>query len=68
MLAKNVCGIERVLRILVGVALAVVGLLVVGSTGGIVMTVAGVILVVTGLMGFCPLWVLLGISTCPRTQ
>ena len=68
MLTKNVCGVDRVLRIVLGLALILVGLLVVGATGGIVMAVAGGILVVTGLAGFCPLWVLLGISTCSTSE
>ena len=57
----NVGGIDRVLRIVVGlvlVALAATG--TVGVWGWI-----GVIPLVTGLFRFCPFYPLLGMSTCP---
>lgn len=57
----NVGGIDRALRILVGIvliALAANG--TVGWWGWL-----GVIPLLTGLLRFCPLYPLLGISTCP---
>jgi hypothetical protein len=32
---------------------------------GVVMA-AGAIALITGAIGYCPLWTLLGINTCPR--
>ena len=58
---RNVGGIDRILRIVVGAAL-----MILASTG----TVGwwgwlGVIPLATGLMSFCALYTLLGINTCP---
>ena len=60
----NESNLDRILRVVGGVALAVVGFGVVGGVGGIIVGVLGVVLVVTGAIGFCPLYALFGISTC----
>lgn len=52
---------ERVVRVLIGVAL--VGAAASGALGS--WAYLGVVPVVTGLLGNCPLYTLLGISTCP---
>lgn len=57
----NVGGIDRLLRIVVGlvlIALAATG--TVGAWGWI-----GVVPLATGLFRFCGLYTLLGINTCP---
>ena len=57
----NVGGIDRILRIVVGlvlVALAVTG--TIGLWGWI-----GVVPLATGVFGFCPIYPLLGFSSCP---
>lgn len=57
----NVGGIDRLLRIVAGlvlIALAATG--TVGLWGYI-----GVVPLLTGLISFCPLYPLLGLSTCP---
>ncbi len=58
---SNVGGIDRILRIVAGVAL--VGATVAGVIGpwGWV----GVVPLATGLFNFCPLYTVLGFSTCP---
>jgi hypothetical protein len=65
----NVGGVERPIRIVVGIALlgigAFVGLPPVGT--GIALVV-GTIALVTGAIGFCPVWTLLGINTCPTKR
>lgn len=58
---SNVGGIDKILRIIVGAALigaTVAGLLPVWGYIGIVP-------LATGLMGWCPLYPILGLSTCP---
>ena len=61
----NESNLDRILRVVGGVALAVVGFGgVVGGVGGIIVGVLGVVLVATGAIGFCPLYALFGISTC----
>lgn len=61
MLAKNVGLIDRVLRIVVGLAL--ISLVFVGPQtpwGWI-----GVVPLLTAAISFCPLYTLIGIRTCP---
>lgn len=57
---------DRVARVVAGVALLVVGFGVVGGTAGTVLGVVGLIPLVTGLVGYCPLYALLHISTVHR--
>lgn len=57
---------DRVIRVVLGVA-ALVGAFAVGigSPLGIVLAVVGVVLAATGALGFCGLYKVFGISTCP---
>jgi hypothetical protein len=60
----NVGGIDRILRIVAGlvlIALAATG--TVGAWGWI-----GVVPLLTGAVGFCPLYPLVGMNTCPMKQ
>ena len=56
--------IDRVLRVIVGLVL--VGLTVTGTIG--VWGWIGVVPVLTGLIGFCPAYTILGFSTCPMKK
>ncbi|MBI4986288.1 MAG: DUF2892 domain-containing protein [Rhodocyclales bacterium] len=56
----NVGGIDRILRIVVGLALVAWAFM-----GGPVWAWIGVVPLATGAIGFCPLYPLLGLSTCP---
>ena len=61
---KNVHSVDQVFRILLAVILAV--LIFSGSlTGfwGILLGIFAVVFLVTGVVGFCPLYMALGIST-----
>jgi len=60
---KNVGGIDRILRIVVGLAL--IALAVTGTVG--VWGYIGVVPLLTGLIGWCPAYLPLGIKTC-RTE
>ena len=57
----NVGGIDKILRILVGILLIVMAYMNVVGVWGYV----GVVPLLTGLIGWCPLYPLLGISSCP---
>lgn len=63
---KNMGNADRLIRILLA---AVFGYLyfggVVTGTWGIVLLVLGVMFVLTSLASFCPLYRLVGLSTCP---
>lgn len=54
---------DRGARILVGLTLMMVGFGLVGNTAGTVLGVLGLVPLVTGLLGYCPLYGLLGIDT-----
>jgi hypothetical protein len=56
----NVGGIDKILRILVGIALIAWALM-----GGPVWAWIGVVPLATGLFGWCPAYTLLGMNTCP---
>lgn len=57
----NVGGIDRILRIVVGLVL--IALTLTGTIG--VWGWIGVVPLATGLFGFCPLYTVLGMNTCP---
>jgi hypothetical protein len=60
----NVGGIDRILRIVVGLAL--IGATLAGMIG--VWGWIGVVPLVTGLFKFCPLYSVLGMNTCPMDK
>lgn len=60
----NVGNIDRILRIVVGLALLSVVFIGPQTLWGL----AGLIPLVTGLLGTCPVYSILGIDTCPRIQ
>jgi hypothetical protein len=64
MLAKNVGSIDRILRIVVGLAL--ISLVFVGPQ--IPWGWIGIVPLLTAFIGFCPLYTLIGIRTCPVGQ
>lgn len=59
----NVGGIDRVLRILAGIGL--LSLVFVLEDASRWWGLVGLVPLATGLFSFCPLYPLLGISTCP---
>ena len=56
----NAGGLDRALRIVAGLAL--VGLAATGTVGA--WGFIGVVPILTGALGFCPAYTLLGINTC----
>ncbi len=61
---SNVGGIDRILRIVAGlvlIALALTG--TIGAWGWI-----GLVPLGTALFGFCPLYTVLGLNTCPMKK
>jgi hypothetical protein len=63
MFKKNVGGLDRVLRIVVGLALIAGFFLNSGGTYSW-LYLLGIIPLATGIMGTCPPYAMLGISTC----
>jgi len=60
----NVGGIDRIVRILAGLAL--IALAATGTVG--VWGWIGVVPLLTGTFKFCPLYTLLGANTCPAQK
>jgi hypothetical protein len=60
----NVGGIDRILRIVLGLAL--IGLTLTGTIGA--WGWLGLVPLGTALVGFCPLYPMLGINTCPAKK
>jgi len=59
-MTKNVGGIDRILRIAIGLAL--IAAAATGTLG--LWAYVGVVPLLTGLMGWCPPYALLGFNTC----
>jgi hypothetical protein len=60
----NVGGIDKILRIVAGIALIAMAFFgVIGMWGYI-----GIVPLATGLMGWCPFYPLLGMNTCPANK
>lgn len=60
---KNVGGIDKGIRIVVGIAVIAAGVLYQTWWGAL-----GVIPLATALMGWCPPYAILGINTCKTKQ
>ncbi len=61
MFKTNVGGWDKILRIVIGI-----GLLALGAFGPIGWWgLVGLVPLLTGLMGSCPLYTIVGMSTCP---
>ena len=61
---SNVGGIDRILRIVLGLAL--IALTLTGTIG--VWGWIGLVPLGTAALGFCPLYTMLGFSTCPMKK
>ncbi|MBI1173701.1 MAG: DUF2892 domain-containing protein [Sideroxydans sp.] len=59
----NVGGIDRTLRIIVGIALIGIAVSGVSVWGWI-----GVVPLLTGIFKFCPAYAIFGLSTCPMQK
>ena len=59
----NVGGIDKILRIVAGIALIAWALM-----GGPVWAWIGVVPLATGLLGWCPAYTLLAMNTCPLSK
>ena len=67
MLKKNVGQIDRILRIVLGLAL-IAGFFLNRDGAYSWLYLLGIIPLATGLMSSCPLYSILGMSTCPLNR
>lgn len=64
-MVRNVGTVDRIVRLVVAAVAVVVALAVgAGSVGGVVLLIVGAIMLLTALVGTCPLYRLVGINTC----
>jgi len=61
---KNVGGIDKILRIIVGLALIAMVFIGPQTVWGWI----GIVPLVTGLFNFCPLYPLIGLNTCKECK
>lgn len=68
MFGVNEGNIDRGVRVILGATLAWLGFASGAVAGGLAtgLGVAGIVLLVTGVTGFCGMYKLFGINTCPR--
>jgi hypothetical protein len=66
---RNEGNVDRVIRVVVAAA-AAGGAVAVGpgSPAGIALFVVAGVMLATAAVGFCPLYALLGVDTCPATR
>lgn len=62
-------GTDRLIRVLVAVVLGYLYFSgTVTSTLGLILAIVGGVFILTSLVGFCPLYTLLGLNTCPTKK
>lgn len=59
----NVAAIDRLIRIIIGLAIAIVGIIFKSYWG-----VAGIVLLATGVFGYCPIYGIFKISTAKKSS
>lgn len=62
---RNESTADRAVRAIAGIILLILALTVAGAPWNWVLGIIGAVLLITGAVGFCPLYRLLGVSTCP---
>ncbi|MCL6524380.1 MAG: DUF2892 domain-containing protein [Thermoflavifilum sp.] len=61
----NMSKLDRLIRFLIAIVLGILYFThTVTGTWGIVLLIVGIVLLLTALINFCPLYRILGISTC----
>lgn len=65
-MVKNIGQTDKIIRIVLGLGLAALDFFeVVKGAFSWILSVVAIVLIVTALINFCPLYKLLGKSTCP---
>ena len=69
---KNEGTVDRAIRVVLGLVLLALAWIALGASPfGIVVGIVGLVLLVTGFVGFCPAYRLIGVRTCsvsPRSS
>lgn len=59
-MVRNVGNVDRIVRLILGIAVVVAGIVFQSWLGAL-----GLIFIGTALVGFCPIYALFGFNTCP---
>lgn len=63
---KNMGNVDRIIRVLLAVIFAALYFTgTVSGTLGLVLVILGAVFVLTSIVSFCPLYAIVGLSTCP---
>ena len=65
-MAKNVGGADRIIRLILGIILLALGIWYFGGVWQWVSGIVGVILLLTSVVSFCPLYRLIRVNTAKR--
>jgi hypothetical protein len=67
MMKKNMGSADKLIRVLIAVAIAVLYYLeIIGGTLALVLLAFALIFLLTSLVSFCPLYTIFGINTCKK--
>lgn len=65
----NMGNADRIIRVLIAAVLAYLYFSgTVTGTLGLILVIVGAVFVLTSLVGFCPLYTLVGLNTCPKKK
>jgi len=64
---KNQADWERIIRVVLGITLIVVGFVAIGGVAGTILGIVGIVPLVTGSIGWCPAWSMFKINTRKET-
>ena len=66
---KNVGNADRIIRVILAAVFVVLYFTgIVPGTVGLVLVALAVIFVLTSLIGFCPIYTIVGLNTCPSKK
>jgi len=64
-MVKNVGTVDRVIRAIVGILALGGAFFVSGTVFKVILAIVGIVMLFTAITGFCGLYRIFGISTCP---
>lgn len=68
-MTKNMGNTDRIIRTIVAIIIGILYYMgTISGTLGLVLMVLAIIFALTSLISFCPLYTLVGISTCPTNR
>jgi hypothetical protein len=68
-MTKNMGSLDRIIRIVVAATLAVLYFTgIIGGTLGLILVIVAAVFLLTSLVGWCPAYLPLGLSTCRQPK